>query len=50
MALVDKEQQDIEVEKHAIASLPQSHSDGLLEFAAAETIAEFGFDLSRRVA
>jgi len=30
--------------------VPQDHGDGILEFAAAETIAEFGFDFSRRVA
>ena len=50
MALVDKHQQDIEVEKHLLSSVPQDHGDGILEFAAAETIAEFSFDFSRRVA
>jgi hypothetical protein len=50
MALVDTSQRDIEVEKHLLASVPQNHSDGILEFAAAETIAEFGFDFARRVA
>lgn len=49
MAIVTNKLEDIEVENH-ILSVPQDHGDGLLEFAAAETIAEFGFDYARRVA
>lgn len=50
MALVDSTDENIEVEKHLVASVPQDHSDGILEFAASETILEFGFDFARRLA